>query len=590
MSRGELSVADVTLHMDLLTWPVARWGHTEWDDKTERLWLRLCCTVLEGIRPEMLEWLRGVDPPHEAPSTGDLPSELKTNGTNLLVILRVGQRYWGLGVTAGTSLAEIGVWAGNLDIGATISALRHLTHLIRHRDPDLECELFRHGSNQASRRIDSWLGSISPSGAEVLVRRFGLHGQPRATLSEVATSRGVSRERVRQIEARALRRLGPAASYELQEIHRGGSRTDALCKAFRSLSERPGMDVHSTDELLNKALYNEAWWPCGTGMLSEDLAGSTAHTERQSVREWLTQVTDAIWLDAGANFMKRRSENRSPYITAARKLLAVHEAVPISVVHEALLETWRSELWPECMLSVDWLGAFLRGSTLVTEGDWLVRKGQADFSNELSQSEQQLLAALQELGGVGSLDELRRILPGLRGHGSTLNQMLYDRTPIIQHIGPSIFGIRGASHDPERVAALEDLALRNGHPWIDRGGWKRDGRRKLQYRIPTGNALPSRIRLPGDITDALSDDGGLPDRLIWRTPDGLDNPVGVHVAAAGIYLTEVRWILEHLHASGGDTINVTLLPDEVWAVELTEEPSPESILIRMGRGWTSVVL
>ena len=99
-------------------------------------------------------------------------------------------------------------------------------------------------------------------------------------------------------------------------------------------------------------------------MLSEDLEGSTALTERHFVREWLTHRTDAIWLDGREHFIRRRAESKSPYINAARKLLAIHESVSIAVVHEALIDTWRSELWPEYMLSVDWLEAFLRSSTL----------------------------------------------------------------------------------------------------------------------------------------------------------------------------------------------------------------------------------
>ena len=66
--------------------------------------------------------------------------------------------------------------------------------------------------------------------------------------------------------------------------------------------------------------------------------------------------------------------------------------------------------------------------------------------------------------------------------------------------------------------------------------------------------------------------------------------MGVDVASAGTYLTEVRTVFKHLHASGGGTIKVTVLPDQVWSIELTEEPPPESIVIRMGRGWTSVLL
>ncbi len=588
MTGDEVPTADVALYLDLLAAPVSRWSQTESDDEQEGLWLQLCLVILEDIPGEVVQWLRAVDPPQHALPSSALPIDAPGIATDLLTLLRVGQKYWGVGVPAGKNLGEIGAWAGNLDTGATVSALGQVTHLVRERRPTLETELFRHATRRAARRIDSWLGSVSAGDADVLVKRYGLRGQRRATLAEVGESRSVSRARIQQIESRALRRLGPRVADELRGPSKAGSRSEALERALQSLSTSPGKDVHRIDDLLNLASADETWWPCGIAMLSEDLQESTVLTERHFVREWLTHSTDAIWLDGREHFIRRRAENRNPYIGAARKLLAIHESVSIAVVHEALIDVWRSELWPECMLSVDWLAAFLRSSTLTVAGDSLVRTKPEISSEELSQSEQQLLGALRELGGVATLDELRARLPDLRRHGSTLSQTLYRRTPIVQRLGPSIFGIRGAAHDPERVAILEDRALREGHPWINRGGWKRDARRSLQYHIPSRQALQERIRLPNDIVDALIGDDERTGPLVWRTPDGVEHSVTVQVALAGTYLNGVRPILERLHASGGDTVEVTVHSDGVWAVSLNEEAPAEAVVIRMGRGWTSV--
>ena len=505
-------------------------------------------------------------------------------------MIRVGKKYWGIGTTADKNLAEIGTWTGNLDTEAAISALNRLTHLIREHCPALEPELFRHATDQTASRIESWLGSISSAGADVLVKRYGLSGQPSMTLEEIGQSRGVTRERVRQIESRAFQQLGPAAKDELRASSKASSRSDALDAALQCLSRRPGDDVHRIDDLLNRASLKEAWWPCGIVMLSEDVIGSTRCTNWRFVREWLTHRTDVIWLDDGMHFMKRRSENKSPYITAARKLLAIHDTVPISVVHEAVIDAWRSELWPDCMLSDDWLQAFFRSSTLVVDGGCLASTGLEDSSEELSQSEQLLLWALRELGGVATLDELRERLPDLREKRPILMRALYGGAPIVKRLGPSIFGIRGADHDPDRVAILEDQALRSGHPWINRGGWKQNARRSLQYRIPSlkGKALPTRIRLPNDIADALFGDDELPGPLVWRTPDGVDHSVGIEVVSTGTYFAGVRPVLDSLHASGGNTINVTVLLDGVWVVSLADDAPNETVVIRLGRGWTSV--
>jgi len=45
----------------------------------------------------------------------------------------------------------------------------------------------------------------------VVNRRFGLDGEPPQTLEEVGTDLGITRERVRQLETRALRELRTVA-------------------------------------------------------------------------------------------------------------------------------------------------------------------------------------------------------------------------------------------------------------------------------------------------------------------------------------------------------------------------------------------
>lgn len=55
--------------------------------------------------------------------------------------------------------------------------------------------------------IDQWLGDLSEKQREVVVRRFGLRGHEAATLEEVGQEIGLTRERVRQIQVEALKRL-----------------------------------------------------------------------------------------------------------------------------------------------------------------------------------------------------------------------------------------------------------------------------------------------------------------------------------------------------------------------------------------------
>ncbi|BDX05546.1 hypothetical protein MACH26_10670 [Planctobacterium marinum] len=52
-----------------------------------------------------------------------------------------------------------------------------------------------------------WLGELNPKQREVLARRFGLLGYEPSTLEDVGAEIGLTRERVRQIQVEALRRL-----------------------------------------------------------------------------------------------------------------------------------------------------------------------------------------------------------------------------------------------------------------------------------------------------------------------------------------------------------------------------------------------
>lgn len=55
--------------------------------------------------------------------------------------------------------------------------------------------------------IDGWLDQLSGKQQEVLARRFGLRGYKMSTLEEVGSEIGLTRERVRQIQVEALKRL-----------------------------------------------------------------------------------------------------------------------------------------------------------------------------------------------------------------------------------------------------------------------------------------------------------------------------------------------------------------------------------------------
>ncbi|WP_290785194.1 RNA polymerase sigma factor RpoS [Halomonas sp.] len=55
--------------------------------------------------------------------------------------------------------------------------------------------------------VDAWLSELTEKQMEVVVRRFGLRGHEAATLEQVGEEIGLTRERVRQIQVEALKKL-----------------------------------------------------------------------------------------------------------------------------------------------------------------------------------------------------------------------------------------------------------------------------------------------------------------------------------------------------------------------------------------------
>ena len=76
-------------------------------------------------------------------------------------------------------------------------------------------------NNDVKKHVDIWLGQLTEKQCAVVERRFGLHGREVCTLEEIGNELGVTRERVRQIQIEAIKRLR-------QILEREGFSVDAL--------------------------------------------------------------------------------------------------------------------------------------------------------------------------------------------------------------------------------------------------------------------------------------------------------------------------------------------------------------------------
>jgi RNA polymerase nonessential primary-like sigma factor len=61
--------------------------------------------------------------------------------------------------------------------------------------------------SELSQRLNSWLHQLPERHREILSRRFGLNGYDSDTLENVGSATGLTRERVRQIQIEALKKL-----------------------------------------------------------------------------------------------------------------------------------------------------------------------------------------------------------------------------------------------------------------------------------------------------------------------------------------------------------------------------------------------
>ncbi|WP_028239512.1 RNA polymerase sigma factor RpoS [Stutzerimonas azotifigens] len=71
--------------------------------------------------------------------------------------------------------------------------------------PSDPCDLLL--DDDLSQSIDQWLSDLTEKQRDVVIRRFGLRGHESCTLEEVGQEIGLTRERVRQIQVEALKRL-----------------------------------------------------------------------------------------------------------------------------------------------------------------------------------------------------------------------------------------------------------------------------------------------------------------------------------------------------------------------------------------------
>lgn len=102
-------------------------------------------------------------------------------------------------------LLQLSERATSMDVTIGQDNGRSLSELIPDEQSQEPAELLQ--DENISTYVSHWLDQLDVKQREVIVRRFGLMGYEKATLEEVGGALGVTRERARQIQMEALKRL-----------------------------------------------------------------------------------------------------------------------------------------------------------------------------------------------------------------------------------------------------------------------------------------------------------------------------------------------------------------------------------------------
>ncbi len=119
------------------------------------------------------------------PSVAELAGEVGMDPSQVTTTLRSDRQLTSLSSPVGDNGGELQDWVADPSAGPDLVAV----------------------SRSVASEVRRLLASLPPLEATVITQRFGLDGEEPRTLAETASTIGVSTERVRQIEGRALSRL-----------------------------------------------------------------------------------------------------------------------------------------------------------------------------------------------------------------------------------------------------------------------------------------------------------------------------------------------------------------------------------------------
>lgn len=387
---------------------------------------------------------------------------------------------------------------------------------------------------------------------KLIAKRYGWDGGPGATLQETGESLGITRERVRQIEADFKKKLiprtvfAPALERVLNVVQK---QTFSSAETFEEflLSKKLVSRRMSVQGVLNAAdLFGR---PISLSVVkvnqqsfivekdSMDLPVKISRQARKFIEHWgvatvedvsatvssmigsevphsialdiLKSQQDIIWLDSDFNWFTLKSVPRNRLTNQITKILAVANPIDLRELREGIGRHHRMRgLAPPKRVLSRFCHALLN---CTVENEIVSLTERLDWRNLRSNSEKILVETLLENGCAMSRIKLEELCVE-RGMSRSSFYSYLSFSPLIARYAPGVYGLRGADVSPPDIQRLIPKIERKHRVLLDHG-WK-DGKIWIEYCISESmlksgvTTLPASIRkFVMGVFELYSDDG-----------------------------------------------------------------------------------
>ncbi len=284
------------------------------------------------------------------------------------------------------------------------------------------------------------LNLLSDKEQEVIRRRFSLHGKKKETLDKIGKSFSITRERVRQIEAVALKKLARISlDPTIQKIH------DLAVEILEENGQ-----VMSEDNLVSEMLrrFDDA------SNMEVNTMKLTMRVSDRLVKQEKNQFYRAFWRLSGISLLSVKNS-----IKEVQRTLRKHkDVVSVETITEELPTTIAQER-VNSLLYVDW-------SFMEIDGEWGLTTWR--HINPRSIKDKIMIIFKEEGKPLHFSDVANRVLSDFQGKKSVTRQAIHNeliRHPEFVLVGRGLYGLKDWGMAAGTVReVIKSVLVENGEP------------------------------------------------------------------------------------------------------------------------------